>query len=167
MAHPASVNGHARPTAGGQATRRAIEENRAGQETSLAQMIGESVALHLGAMLGELVQRVTAQPECFFCITSAAQAVRKYQVAVLNAQQAGEELPQPPEAPSVNRSVTRVPVIQLAQGPAGPVPVGHTVPSCFECVQRQLGQEQAQQQAGRMSVGLVDVSGNPLTFRRG
>lgn len=166
MAHPATANGHVRPTAGGHATRRAIDDSRGQQETSLAQLIGESVALHLGAMLGELVQRVTAQPECFFCITSAAQAVRQYQLAVQNAQQAGEPLPPMPEPPSVNRSVTRVPVIQLAQGPAGPVPVGHTVPSCFECVQRQLGQEQAQK-TGRVSVGLVDVAGNPLTFRHG
>lgn len=166
MAAPAHANGHTtRPQLGGQAARRAVAEHQAGQEAGLAGLIGESVALHLGPLLGELVQRVTAQPECFFCLRNVIQFVRQYQVAVANAQAAGEDVPAPPEPPSVSRSVTRIPVIQLAQGPAGPVPVSCDVPSCFECMQAQAQAEP--QQAGRVSVGLVDVAGNPLSFRRG
>lgn len=165
MAAPAHANGHAKQL-GGQAARRAVAGHQAAQETALAGLIGESVALHLAPLLGELVQRVTAQPECFFCLSNVVQVVRGYQVAVQNAERAGEELPPPPEPPSVNRSVTRVPAVQLAQGPGGPVPVGCSVPACFECMQAQA-QVQPGQGGPRVSVGLVDVAGNPLSFRRG
>lgn len=157
----ATANGHMRPQGGGQATRRAIghaDADAAVAQTSLAAMIGETVAAHLAPLLGELVHRVTAQPECFFCLTKVVALVREYQTAIANAQQAGEPVPAQPPAPPVNRSVTRVPVIQMAQGAAGPVPVACDVPACFECMR-------AQTQATPRQVGLVAADGRPIVAR--
>lgn len=130
---------------------------------NLAQVIGQAVAVHLGGMLGELVQRVTAQPECFFCVSRAAATIHAYNVAVTNAQSAGEAVPDAPQPPEVNRSVTRVPCVQMVPGPSGPMPVCCDVPACFGCVLEQQGAGQR----GPVSVGLVGVDGRPLTFRRG
>lgn len=168
MAAPAHANGHtAKPNLGGQQRQRAIadaHEAQAARESQLATLIGESVSLHLGPLLGELVQRVTAQPECFFCLVKVIGVVRAYEISVANAQQANEPVPGMPKPPEVARSVTRIPVIQMANGPAGPVPVACDVPACFGCMREQASAE-GQRQPVR--VGLVDVAGQPLSFRRG
>lgn len=104
-----AANGHMRTEAGGQATRRAVAEAHAAQaerESKLAVQLGESVALHLAPLLAELVQRVAVQPECARCIARAKQQIRDYEIAVRNARQANEPVPDAPSAPEVARSVT-------------------------------------------------------------
>jgi bacterioferritin-associated ferredoxin len=111
--------------------RRDLAKHHAEQETTLAKLIGETVAVHLAQMLGQLLPQMPWQPECFWCVTAASQTVRDYQVRVTNAQAAGETNPEPPPAPQVAKSVTLVPVTQMAQTPAGPVPVSVALPACF------------------------------------
>lgn len=156
-------------TSNGQANRRAITAARdaeAEQGMSLADIIGQRVALELAPLLGDLVQRVTAQPECFFCLMAAKQVVGDYMIRVRNAQSAGEtEVPPKPDTPSVNRSVTRVPIVQVAQGPAGPMPIGCDVPACWDHILNPPAAVDGG--AGAVSVGLVDLAGRPISFRRG
>lgn len=147
-------------TSNGQAVTRAISEAQGADAASLAEVIGRSVALHLGGLLGELVQRVTAQPECYFCLAAAQRVIGAYSAAVANAQAAAEPVPDPP-SPAVNRSVTRVPIVQIAQGPAGPAPIGCDVPACWDHLP-----PPAQQSRGPVAVGLVGLDGQPLSFRR-
>ena len=140
------------------------DAEQAAQASALAEAIGRSVASYVGQLLADFTQKVTAQPDCFFCLSRAASAITGYRVAVANAQKASEPIPEPPERPGVNRSVTRMPCVQMVPGPAGPVPVCCDVPACFDCLM--AAQSQAAAGGQRVSVGLVGVDGQPLVFRR-
>ena len=127
-------------------------------EHGLAQVIGESTALHLAEMLGQLLPQMPWRPDCFFCLLRAKKLVRDYQVAVAVAQKAGEPVPDPPAPPSVARAVTQVIVTQLVQTPAGTVPASGGVWACWEHVE--LPAEPPRQ------VGLVGLDGQPIIARR-
>lgn len=127
-------------------------------EHSLAQVIGQAVALHLGELLGQLLPAMPWQPDCFFCLLGAKKTVRDYQVLLANAQAAGEGVPDPPAAPSVNRAVTQVVVTQLMPTPGGMVPSSGSVWACWDHLE--LPQEPPRQS------GLVDVAGRPIATRR-
>lgn len=133
---------------------RALREHRAGNEATFAKLLGQAVAIELAGMLGQLLPQMPWQPDCFFCVTAARTMVRAYQVAVANAQQAGEDVPQPPQAPTVGKAVTWVLATQLVQTPAGPAPGTGSVPACWEHVQ-------AQGDAPRPT-GLVTADGRPI-----
>ena len=128
-------------------------------EQTLAQVIGESVAVHLAQMLSQLLPQMPWQPDCFFCVSAARSVVRAYQVAVQNAQQAGEDVPDPPAPPGVGKAVTWVLATQLVQTPAGPVPGTSSVPACWEHVQ-------APGEAPRPT-GLVTADGRPIVHTGG
>lgn len=156
----ASANGHVmdRPT------RRRIENGvtapsglRTGEDL-LAKVIGESVALHMAELLGQLLPQMPWQPDCFFCLLGAKKLVREYTVAISNAQAAGEPVPDPPAPPSVARAVTQVVVTQLVNTPAGMMPGSGSVWACWEHVE--LPAEPPRQ------VGLVGPDGQPILSRR-
>jgi hypothetical protein len=159
----ASGNGTA-PTAS-RAERRRVEHNTpmpggvGAAEHTLAQVIGETVALHLAQMLGQLLPSMPWQPECYFCSAGARTMVRAYQVAVANAQQAGEPVPPQPDPPAVAKCMTWVPVTQLVQTPAGPVPGTAAVPACWDHVQVH-GE-------GPRPTGLVMADGRPIVHHGG
>lgn len=158
------VNGIA-PHEATRAERRRVQNNTpmpggvGAAEHTIAQVIGETVALHLAQMLGQLLPSMPWQPECYFCVTEARTMVRAYQVAVANAQQAGEPVPPRPAPPEVGKSITLVPVTQLVQAPAGPVPGTAAVPACWDHVQVQ-GE-------GPRPTGLVLPDGRPIVHRGG
>jgi hypothetical protein len=106
-------------------------------EHSLAQVIGQAVALNVGQLLGPLLQQMAQQQraECFFCILKAKQIVRDHQVACLNAAQAGEAQPELPATPEVARGLTQVIVTQLVNTPAGMVPSAGSVWACWEHIE--------------------------------
>lgn len=142
----------------GQRISRAIAEADAAVQAegqSIAQVIGESVALHLGQLLGQMVA------SCYFCLADAQQVITGHSVAIRNAQAAGEPLPDVPAAPVVNRSVTFIPIVQMAQCPAGPMPVGCSVPACWDHLP-----PPALQSRGPVEVGLFGLDGQPLIFKR-
>ena len=128
------------------------------EQHGLAQVIGQSVALHLGELLGQLLPQMPWQPECFFCLVAAKQLVKDYQVLVANAQAAGEDNPPPPAPPGVNRASTYVVVTQLVQTPAGMVPSSGSVPACWDHLE--LPSEPPRQS------GLADPGGRPIATRR-
>jgi bacterioferritin-associated ferredoxin len=138
---------------------RALREHQAGNEASFAKLLGEAVAMHLAGMLGQLLPQMPWQPDCFFCVSAARSMVRAYQVQVANAQQAGEPNPEPPPPPGVAKGITQVPVTQLVQTPAGPVPGTCSVPACWEHVQ-------VQGEAPR-ATGLVAPDGRPIVHSGG
>jgi len=138
---------------------RALREHQAGNEASFAKLLGQAVAVELAQMLGQLLPQMPWQPECFFCVSAARQQVRAYQVQVANAQQAGEPNPEPPPPPGVAKGITWVPVTQLVQTPAGPVPGTSSVPACWEHVQVQ-GE-------GPRATGLVAPDGRPIVHTGG
>jgi bacterioferritin-associated ferredoxin len=138
---------------------RALREHQAGNEASFAKLLGQAVAIELAQMLGQLLPQMPWREDCYFCIVSARQMVRAYQVAVTTAEQAAEPVPDPPAAPQVARAVTHVPVTQLVQTPAGPVPGTAAVPACWDHVQVQ-GE-------GPRPTGLVLPDGRPIVHRGG
>jgi hypothetical protein len=152
---PQTVNGHAT-----RAERRRVQNNTpmpgtvGAAEQTLAQVIGETVALHLAQMLGQLLPQMPWQPECWFCVADARQRVRAYQVLVQTAQQAGEPVPDAPDPPAVAKAITHVPVTQLVQTPAGPVPGTCAVPACWDHVQVQAD--------GPKPTGLFAPDGRPI-----
>lgn len=133
---------------------RDLRRHEAAQEATLAKLIGESVALHLSELLGRLLPQMPWQPNCYFCMVAARQAVRAYQIQAQNAVQAGEPVPEMPAPPEVAQAVTSVPVTQLVQTPAGQVPGTCSVPACWEHVQ--VPGE------GPRPVGLVAPDGRPI-----
>jgi hypothetical protein len=133
---------------------RALREHQAGNEASFAKLLGQSVAVELAAMLGQLLPAMPWQPECFFCVQAAKTMVRGYQVAVAVAEKAGEPLPGQPAPPQVAKGITWVPVTQLVQTPAGPVPGTASVPACWDHVQ-------VAGEAPRPT-GLVAADGRPI-----
>jgi bacterioferritin-associated ferredoxin len=104
---PQTVNGHAT-----RAERRRVQNNTpmpgavGAAEQTLAQVIGETVALHLAQMLGQVLARMPYLGECARCIRSAKLGIRAYEVKVANAQQAAEPVPERPAPPEVARAVT-------------------------------------------------------------
>jgi bacterioferritin-associated ferredoxin len=138
---------------------RALREYQAGNEASFAKLLGQAVAVELAQMLGQLLPQMPWQPDCFFCVTAARSMVRAYQVQVANAQQAGEDVPEPPPPPGVAKAITTVPATQLVATPAGPVPGTCGVPACWDHVQ-------AQGDAPRPT-GLVAPDGRPIVHTGG
>src|ERR1700729_4072863 len=76
-------NGTAPQTVNGtRAERRRVQNNTpmpgavGAAEQTLAQVIGETVALHLAQMLGQPLPQMPWQPECWFCVADARQRVR-------------------------------------------------------------------------------------------
>jgi bacterioferritin-associated ferredoxin len=89
-------------------------------EHNLAQVIGQSAAVHLGELLRQLLPQLPLQPDCCLCVQAARRTVREYEARVANAQAAAEPVPDPPEAPAIGRSVTWIPY------------GGASVPACWE-----------------------------------
>lgn len=124
----------------------------------LAQVIGQSVALHLGELLGQILPAMPWQPDCFFCLIGAKKLVRDHQAAIANASAAGEEMPGLPAPPSVNRAVTQVVVTQLVPTPAGTVPSSGSVWACWDHLE-------VPQQPPRQT-GLLGPDGQPIIARK-
>lgn len=94
-------------------------------EASLADIIGQTVALHLANVLGPMLQQVQAQPACVICVQGHKQAAKAHDVAVANAAQSAEE---PPEVqlPPIMPAVTWMPLTAPGQPPQVlPVCYGH------------------------------------------
>jgi hypothetical protein len=160
----ASPNGTSHP----RAARRRVERNTptlgagaAGDD--LAKVIGESVALHLGQLLGpilpQLAQLAQVLPQlrpqgtaCLPCAVEAKQALAAYTIACEVAQKAAEPVPDPP-APPIQQAFTWMPVQTAAEVPAVAVPV------CFDHLQ-QLG-------PAPRPVGLVLPDGRPVVAQAG
>ena len=98
-------------------------------EHNLAQVIGQAVAVHLGQLLGPLVQHIAqqqAQPACVICVQARKAAEQAHQVAVANAQQAAEPEPEAPELPGIMPAITSMPLGAPGQPPQVlPVCYGH------------------------------------------
>ena len=149
--------------------RRALDDHAAQQESALARVIGETVASRLADMFGQVLPGMPWNPGCLFCtylakaaVAQHAAALQAWQVAQQNAQQAAEPFDVPPPElaePSIAQSITEVPVTQLADGPAGPVPVTVTVPACWAHVQLP--------QAPPRQTGLVMPDGRPIVATAG
>jgi hypothetical protein len=144
----------------GQRNARAIAEAEAAvaaEGASIAEVIGQTVALHVTKALGELLQRMDWQPNCLFCVLAAKKTVHDYQVAVANAAAAGEPVPAQPPAPSVGRAITWVNIGELLPNPAGaPVPALATIPACWDHVNVPS--------APPRQTGLVASDGRPILF---
>lgn len=146
-------NGHAPAP---RAERRRIENNTptasglgAGQD-ALAKVIGESVALHLANILGQILPQMRPQgTACLFCALAAKQELAAYQVACENAQKAAEDIPEPPQPP-IQQAFTWAPVAAAPNMPPVPGPV------CFDHLQ--TGPQQR-------PVGLVLPDGRPVVAR--
>ena len=106
-------------------------------ERSLAEVIGQAVALHLAQLLAPLLQQAQAQPACVLCVQAC-------KVAEQNARQAAEEF----SAPGIAQAVTWMPV--------GSPPAA--VPLCYGHVP-----DGPQVRA----TGLVSPSGAPIVARQG
>ena len=139
--------------------RRALDDHAAQQESALARVIGETVASRLAEMFGQVLPGMPWNPGCLFCVLAAKQVARDWQVACMNAAQAGEPQPDPPPEPQVAQAMTWVPVTQLTQTPAGPVPGTAAVPACWEHVQLP--------QAPPRQTGLVAPDGRPIVATAG
>jgi hypothetical protein len=98
------------------ATGQDVPPSREVAEASLAQVIGQSVAYELAALLAPVLQRLVDVQERYACLTCTTKAVREHQVAVANARTAAEPEPQ---MPRINQSFT--------DGGRGPVCLG-----CFD-----------------------------------
>lgn len=84
-------------------------------ERTLAEVIGEAVALHQAELLGPLLERIATtqyRPACLVCAAAAKRAERDYEIAVANALAAAEPEPGKPDV-TVTESFTIDPV----QGP--------------------------------------------------
>jgi hypothetical protein len=127
-------------------------------EHNLAQIIGQSVAVHLGQMLGQLLPAMPWQPDCYFCVMAAKKLVRDHQVSCANAVQAGEDQPELPEPPQVARGVTQIIVTQISDTPLGPVQACGALWACWDHIE--LPQQPPRQ------VGLVAPDGHPLVAKR-
>lgn len=127
-------------------------------EHGLADVIGQAVALHLGQLLGQLLPAMPWQPDCLFCLIAAKKTVHDHQVAIANAQAAGEDMPELPPAPTVNRAVTQTVITTLAQTPAGMVPASGSVWSCWDHLE-------VPQDAPRQT-GLVGPDGRAIVSRK-
>lgn len=125
---------------------------------NMAQLIGGAVALHLGQLLGQLLPQMPWQPDCFFCLIAAKKTVHDHQVAIANAQAAGEDMPELPPPPGVNRAVTQTLITTLAQTPAGMVPASGSVWACWEHLE-------VPSDAPRQT-GLVGPDGRPVIARK-
>lgn len=101
-------------------------------EAGLANVIGQAVALHLGQLLGQMLPAMPWQPDCFFCLLAAKKLVHDHTVAVANASAAGEDMPELPAAPTVNRAVTQTVVTHLVQTAAGMLPASGSVWACWD-----------------------------------
>jgi hypothetical protein len=96
------------------------------EEHSLAQVIGEAVALHVSRVLAPVlggVAQLQTMPACVICVQERKQAERAWLTAVANAQRAAEPEPGAPEPPVVLPAVTWVPLGQ--PGAVLPVCYGH------------------------------------------
>jgi hypothetical protein len=119
------------------------------QEKTLAEVIGESVALHLGQLLGPqlaAIRQLQAMPACVICTQTRKQAEHAYQVALANAGRAAEPVPGAPVLPEIALAVTWVPLGQPPQA----------VPVCYPHFP-----DGPQVRA----VGLVDAQGNQILAR--
>lgn len=114
----------------------------------MARVIGEHVAVQLGAFL----QQAVTQPGCLFCVAARKQAERAWAVAAQNAIQAAEEPPAPPELPPVQQAMTWMPVAPAQGQPQIAVPVCYT---------------HFQSGPAERAVGLVLPDGSPIVARQG
>ena len=164
------------------AARRRIERNTPAAsglghaEDSLAKVIGESVALHLGQLLGQVLPQVAVQPACVVCAMVRKQAelawraqveavVAGYRAAVENAKAAAEEQPPEPELPAqpalpdVQQSCTWVPIVLRPDLVPQPLPV------CYDHMPATA--EQAGLPPQQRETGLVFPDGRPIVARGG
>lgn len=91
-------------------------------ERTLADVIGQGVALHLAEVVGPLLERLATlqlRPACLVCAMKAKRAERDYEIAVANARAAAEP---EPEAPGVTATES------FTEGSRGPVCWAHFDP---------------------------------------
>ena len=118
------------------------------QEKTLAEVIGEAVALHVSTILGPALARVAelqAQPACVICVQARRQAEHDWQVAAANAAAAAEPVPAP-VLPEIALAVTWVPLGQPAQ----------VVPVCYP---------HFPSGPAVRATGLVNAAGQPIVAR--
>jgi hypothetical protein len=137
---------------------RALDRHAAAQEGTLAEVIGETVALRLGEVLAQVLPGMPWNPGCLFCVLAAKAAARDYEIACMNAAQAGEPPPAPPPEPQIEQAVTWVHVVEMVPGPDGqPHAVSGVVPAGWRHVQVP--------QAPPRQTGLVTPDGRPVLAR--
>lgn len=91
-------------------------------EKTLADIIGQSAALHLAEVIGPLLEHIATiqlRPACLVCAASMKRAEREHQIAVANARAAAEPAPEPPEAMATE---------SFTEGARGPVCWSHYDP---------------------------------------
>ena len=84
-------------------------------ERTLADVIGESAALHLAEIIGPLLEHIATtqyRPACIVCAAAAKRAEKAHKVAIANANAAAEDGPEVPDL-GVTESFT--------EGARGPV----------------------------------------------
>lgn len=149
---------------------RALDRHAGEQESALATVIGETVALHLADCLAQVLPGMPWNPGCVFCVWRAKAAhlqhmaaLQQWEIAKQNAEQAAEpfSVPQPEWGePLIAQAVTWVPVTQLVPGPGGTmVPVTVVIPSCWADVA--VPAEPPRQ------TGLVAPDGRPIVAHGG
>lgn len=127
---------------------------------ALAKVIGESVALHLANILGQILPQMRPQgTACLFCALAAKQALAAYTVACENAQAAAEDIPRPPEPP-IQQAFTWSPVAAAPDVPpvAAPVCFDHLPVGPTDVTE----QAPAERKAPFRPVGLVTPDGRQI-----
>ena len=145
-------------------------------EATLADVIGQAVALHLAQLLPQMLAGQPWQPACVVCAMVRKQAelawraqveaiVAEYRVAVENAKAAAEEQPPEPELPAqpalpdVQQSSTWVPILLRPDLAPQPLPV------CYDHLPATA--EQAGLPPQQRETGLVFPDGRPIVARGG
>ncbi len=93
-------------TSSRQSVRRAVAESREVAEHAMAMVIGESVALHLAKLLGELLPKLTTNPACEACTGRHKLAARELEIDARNAKAAAEPEPER-ELPLIRQAFTQ------------------------------------------------------------
>lgn len=138
------------PTAAQRAHRLAQDAQKAADaaENSLAQVIGQAVALHLAQVLPQIMAQMPWQPACVLCVSEHKNAEAGY-LAKLGDTPV-EDRP-PFEGPPIAQAITLAPFVTSAQSP----PVA--APLCY----RHLASGPTVR-----PTGLVDAAGRPMIATR-
>jgi hypothetical protein len=135
--------------------RHAIDQHHAEQQADLVKIMAEAAALAVADSLAKILPGQPWQPACHWCITEAKQAEHAWHIAVANAAQAGEPVPEPPPQPAVAQALTYIPVIQPGPG-GGSIAV--PLPACWRHIPGPAEQPRP--------TGLVGPDGQPIIARR-
>lgn len=93
-------------------------------ERTLAEVIGETVAIHVAKLLGPVLAQfgqAQHQPGCVICVQERKAAEHAHGLAVANAVQAAEEPPAEAQLPGIMPAITWMPLGQQ----------GHILPVCY------------------------------------